>query len=266
MLNALWSAGAEGIQMQDQRIIGTSAPRCVGNTLLLNGRTYSPPYVDHRDRRRRRHAGGAGGRPVGDPLQAVRVRFGLGYTEERRRRRSRVRGTTEPVRCASPSRPGRSATDRSSYPGARCRSWSSTTTTASCSTWSSTWASSAWTRRSGATTTSGWPTDAAVAGRGFDGVLLSPGPGTPERAGASIRLVRACAAAETPLLGVCLGPPGHRRRVRRHRRPRTRAAARQDQHRVPHRCRCAAGLPDPFTATRYHSLTILPDTVPADSR
>ena len=52
VLNALWSAGAEGIQMQDQRIIGTSAPRCVGNTLLLNGRTYSPPYVDHRDRRR----------------------------------------------------------------------------------------------------------------------------------------------------------------------------------------------------------------------
>src|SRR5215218_8327067 len=45
VLNALWSAGAEGIQMQDQRIIGTSAPLCVGNTLLLNGRTYSPPYV-----------------------------------------------------------------------------------------------------------------------------------------------------------------------------------------------------------------------------
>ena len=45
VLNAMWSAGAEGIQMQDQRIIGTSAPRCVGNTLLLNGRTYSPPYV-----------------------------------------------------------------------------------------------------------------------------------------------------------------------------------------------------------------------------
>src|SRR6202020_3103149 len=45
VLNALWSAGAEGIQMQDQRIIDTSAPRCVGNTLLLNGRTYSPPYV-----------------------------------------------------------------------------------------------------------------------------------------------------------------------------------------------------------------------------
>ena len=45
VLNALWSAGAEGIQMQDQRIIATSVPRCVGNTLLLNGRTYSPPYT-----------------------------------------------------------------------------------------------------------------------------------------------------------------------------------------------------------------------------
>ena len=39
VLNALWSAGAEAIQMQDQRIIATSVPRCVGNTLLLNGRT-----------------------------------------------------------------------------------------------------------------------------------------------------------------------------------------------------------------------------------
>ena len=45
VLNALWSSGAEAIQMQDQRIIATSVPRCVGNTLLLNGRTYSPPYV-----------------------------------------------------------------------------------------------------------------------------------------------------------------------------------------------------------------------------
>src|SRR6187397_517391 len=39
----------------------------------------------------------------------------------------------------------------------------------------------------------------------FDGILLSPGPGTPERAGASIALVEACAKVRTPLLGVCLG-------------------------------------------------------------
>ncbi len=47
--------------------------------------------------------------------------------------------------------------------------------------------------------------DVAKAAEQFDGVLLSPGPGTPERAGASIPLVKACAAVKTPLLGVCLG-------------------------------------------------------------
>ena len=49
------------------------------------------------------------------------------------------------------------------------------------------------------------PAEIAAAAEGFDGVLLSQGPGTPERAGASIGLVHACAAARTPLLGVCLG-------------------------------------------------------------
>src|SRR5690606_11702229 len=39
----------------------------------------------------------------------------------------------------------------------------------------------------------------------YDGILISPGPGTPDRAGASIDLVRACATSATPLLGVCLG-------------------------------------------------------------
>ena len=51
----------------------------------------------------------------------------------------------------------------------------------------------------------GSASDIAAAATEFDGVLLSPGPGTPERAGASIPLVHACAAARTPLLGVCLG-------------------------------------------------------------
>lgn len=45
VLNALWSGGAEAIAVQDQRLITTSALRCIGNTLLLDGRTYSPPYV-----------------------------------------------------------------------------------------------------------------------------------------------------------------------------------------------------------------------------
>lgn len=45
VVNALWAAGAEAMMIQDQRIISTSAVRCVGNTLILQGRVYSPPYV-----------------------------------------------------------------------------------------------------------------------------------------------------------------------------------------------------------------------------
>lgn len=45
VLNALWSGGATAVAMQDQRIVSRVAPRCIGNTLLLGGRTYSPPYV-----------------------------------------------------------------------------------------------------------------------------------------------------------------------------------------------------------------------------
>ncbi|MGW2560661.1 DUF881 domain-containing protein [Streptomyces sp. NPDC001514] len=44
VVNALWQGGAEGIQVMDQRLISTSAVRCVGNTLILQGRVYSPPY------------------------------------------------------------------------------------------------------------------------------------------------------------------------------------------------------------------------------
>jgi uncharacterized protein YlxW (UPF0749 family) len=44
-VNALWSGGAEAMQLMDQRVISTSAVRCVGNTLLLQGRVYSPPYI-----------------------------------------------------------------------------------------------------------------------------------------------------------------------------------------------------------------------------
>lgn len=45
VLNALWAGGAEAVQIQDQRVEPTTAPLCIGNTLLLGGRTYSPPYV-----------------------------------------------------------------------------------------------------------------------------------------------------------------------------------------------------------------------------
>ncbi|MFJ1748870.1 DUF881 domain-containing protein [Streptomyces sp. NPDC088116] len=57
VVNALWDGGAEGIRVMDQRLISTSAVRCVGNTLILQGRVYSPPYkitaVGDRDRLRK---------------------------------------------------------------------------------------------------------------------------------------------------------------------------------------------------------------------
>ncbi|MEV6259392.1 DUF881 domain-containing protein [Streptomyces sp. NPDC051784] len=57
VVNALWEGGAKGIRVMDQRLISTSAVRCVGNTLILQGRVYSPPYkvtaVGDRDELRR---------------------------------------------------------------------------------------------------------------------------------------------------------------------------------------------------------------------
>jgi para-aminobenzoate synthetase component II len=108
--------------------------------------------------------------------------------------------------------------------------------------------------------------DVAKVAAEFDGILLSPGPGTPERAGASIPLVRACAAASTPLLGVCLGHQaigvafgGTVDRAPELLHGKTSSVNHTNVG-------VLKGLPDPFTATRYHSLTILPDTMPDELR
>jgi uncharacterized protein YlxW (UPF0749 family) len=45
VVNALWAGGAEAMSLMDQRVISTSAVRCVGNTLILQGRVYSPPFT-----------------------------------------------------------------------------------------------------------------------------------------------------------------------------------------------------------------------------
>lgn len=97
-----------------------------------------------------------------------------------------------------------------------------------------------------------------------DGILLSPGPGTPERAGASIELVRACAAARTPLLGVCLGHQaiGVAFGAAVDRAPELLHGKTSSVYHT--NTGVLQGLPDPFTATRYHSLTILPQTLPAE--
>ena len=45
VVNALWSGGAEAMTLMGQRLVSTSAVRCVGNTVILHGRVYSPPFV-----------------------------------------------------------------------------------------------------------------------------------------------------------------------------------------------------------------------------
>jgi len=106
--------------------------------------------------------------------------------------------------------------------------------------------------------------DPAAVAAAVDGILLSPGPGTPERAGASIDLVRACAASRTSLLGVCLGHQaiGVAFGATVDRAPELLHGKTSSVYHT--NAGVLQGLPDPFTATRYHSLTIMPETLPAE--
>ncbi|HEY8300954.1 MAG TPA: aminodeoxychorismate/anthranilate synthase component II [Jatrophihabitans sp.] len=99
---------------------------------------------------------------------------------------------------------------------------------------------------------------------GVDGVLLSPGPGTPENAGNSMAFVTACAERALPLFGVCLGhqaigavfgAPVVRAPELLHGKTST---VRHDGTGV------LAGLPSPFVATRYHSLAIEAAALPPE--
>ena len=95
-----------------------------------------------------------------------------------------------------------------------------------------------------------------------DAVLLSPGPGRPEDAGIICELIPACASAGIPLLGVCLGHQaiGHVYGAQVVHAP-------ELMHGKTSEIRHAglgvfAGLPDPLTATRYHSLVVEASSVP----
>jgi para-aminobenzoate synthetase component II len=96
----------------------------------------------------------------------------------------------------------------------------------------------------------------------FDGILLSPGPGTPQRAGATMDLVAAAARARTPLLGVCLGHQaiGAAFGGTVDRAPELLHGKTSKVHHSGEGV--LTGLAEPFTATRYHSLTVLADTIP----
>ncbi len=101
----------------------------------------------------------------------------------------------------------------------------------------------------------------AEAGGAYDGVLLSPGPGVPENAGVCMDLVRALAGS-TPVLGVCLG---HQAIAAVYGATVSRAPEllHGKTSQIHHdKQGVLVGLPDPFTATRYHSLAVDPTTVP----
>ena len=97
---------------------------------------------------------------------------------------------------------------------------------------------------------------------GFDGVLISPGPGIPEKAGISIAMINYCAEKKIPLFGVCLGHQaiGVAFGARVSRAP---ELLHGKTSVVSHK---SAGvlenIPSPFTATRYHSLAIEKDSLP----
>jgi para-aminobenzoate synthetase component 2 len=98
----------------------------------------------------------------------------------------------------------------------------------------------------------------------FDGVLLSPGPGTPEDAGACIEIVNAAIEKQKPLLGVCLGHQaiGAALGGKVSRAPELlHGKTSQVQHKNEG---VFKDLKSPFTATRYHSLAIETASVPAE--
>ncbi len=104
----------------------------------------------------------------------------------------------------------------------------------------------------------------ALLGRPADGVVVSPGPGVPEDAGVSVEIVRRAAEGGTPVLGVCLGHQAigvacGGRIVR------ARSIMHGKTSQIEHDGEGVfAGLPEPFEATRYHSLVIESESCPAE--
>ncbi|MEU8923573.1 aminodeoxychorismate/anthranilate synthase component II [Kitasatospora sp. NPDC048545] len=99
---------------------------------------------------------------------------------------------------------------------------------------------------------------------GFDGVLLSPGPGAPEEAGVCIEMVHHCARIGLPVFGVCLGLQSLAvaygavvGRAPELLHGKTSSVEHEDGG-------VFEGLPSPLTATRYHSLAVEPATVPEE--
>jgi para-aminobenzoate synthetase component 2 len=103
---------------------------------------------------------------------------------------------------------------------------------------------------------------AAAEASNYDGVLISPGPGTPEKAGISVEMIKYCAQHSIPLFGVCLGHQaiGVAFGATVSRAP---ELLHGKTSLVYHKQEgVLADIPSPFIATRYHSLCVEKDSVP----
>ena len=96
----------------------------------------------------------------------------------------------------------------------------------------------------------------------YDGVLISPGPGTPDKAGVSIAMINFCAEKTIPLFGVCLGHQaiGEAFGATVSRAPELLHG--KTSQVIHNGGGVLSNLPSPFTATRYHSLCVEKDSVP----
>ena len=97
----------------------------------------------------------------------------------------------------------------------------------------------------------------------YDGVLISPGPGTPDKAGVSIAMINYCAENSIPLFGVCLGHQaiGEAFGATVSRAPELLHG--KTSQVIHNGAGVLNNLPSPFTATRYHSLAVERETVPS---
>jgi para-aminobenzoate synthetase component II len=102
-----------------------------------------------------------------------------------------------------------------------------------------------------------------IPGIGADAILLSPGPGTPQRAGICLDVIRRC-AVDLPIFGVCLGHQafGAAYGATVQRAPELLHGKVSQVHHTG--LGVLAGQPDPFIATRYHSLAVVESTLPSE--
>ncbi len=104
--------------------------------------------------------------------------------------------------------------------------------------------------------------DGSIDLSGFAGVLVSPGPGSPTTAGRSLDVIGTCADDQVPMLGVCLGHQalGQFYGASVEHAPELMHGRTSE---LVHEGRSVfEGAPSPMTATRYHSLTVVPETIP----